>query len=918
MQTASGSGGPMAIDERATTENEQATATTENEQATATTERERAAAENDQAMASHSGGEEVAGRATAEKDQVTASLSGGEEVAGRATAENDQATASLSGGEEVAGQMENIDYEQFLKVKRNKWNEESLINVGCRLKNIATIEKIIRKEGKHKEFMSSCFKQFTNFPQKSLFSATVVHGVLLREIRIEGATENELFISFGGKKARFGCREFCLVTGLRFGELSEIINTPYVANANGIHKRYWPGQEGEDLKLSTVYQRFLKRKFKDPDDSLKMGLFLIANNVLFGQPLDKKVTNWLFNLVDDLDAFNSFAWGHYVFKMTMHYLRHGFRPRNSKKGHGKVRYRLYGFPWAVELWAMEAVGTLINGFGLRLQHTLPRMRCWAMKKRPRNGVQIISKIEANIRAGKAQVLEELKPTDDEVGADYWVGVDFDMSMGPQFIPLVEMKEKNELLDDGDDGDDGGDGDGDGVDGSDGGDGDGGEVGEGGDRDDVGDRGIGGQKKKRKAPKQKKKASAKKQQRETVPITRLAEQDPLPTPSSLGYTRTQLDDPLSVGFTQGYSPTLPEGMVHTPYPPRSSFMQPPPHMSSRQEPRSRDGDRINELLDAVKALPDLMKDIVKGEVSQLPGVLKGLMQEKQSTRGQNNNEAPSTDVRDPSSHIEQAVDAQAVDANVSIEQEVSPSSRQKEVDEEGLVSGDLTHIDAYMSLLAKRMESDPDEYRHSFVLLSSEFYTKVKVEWNRIIEADNEAGSSFDALEYECPEDWIEYGRGNRPGWGRPWWLYTQLLIPCCVGEPDGHWILCKVNLLDRHIGIFDPTASKKSKKNPFERFRQVMPLRRLLPSIMNRCGFYSSRSEKPRGSMFTVGVSSNPKIPQQVDDCSCGVFIAKYAETAIVKKADWNWGQKEMADYRKELAFQIYINSVVFKSPMQQ
>ncbi|KAK1583294.1 hypothetical protein Q3G72_022552 [Acer saccharum] len=454
MQTASGSGGPMAIDERATTENEQATATTE---------RERAAAENDQAMASHSSGEEVAGRATAEKDQVTASLSGGEEVAGRATAENDQATASLSGGEEVAGQMENIDYEQFLKVKRNKWNEESLINVGCRLKNIATIEKIIRKEGKHKEFMSSCFKQFTNFPQKSMFSATVVHGVLLREIRIEGATENELFISFG------------------------------VANANGIHKRYWPGQEGEDLKLSTVYQRFLKRKFKDSDDSLKMGLFLIANNVLFGQPLDKKVTNWLFNLVDDLDAFNSFAWGHYVFKMTMHYLRQGFRPRNSKKGHGKVRYRLYGFPWAVELWAMEAVGTLINGFGLRLQHTLPRMRCWAMTKRPRNGVQIISKIEANIRAGKAQVLEELKPTDDEVGADYWVGVDFDMSMGPQFIPLVEMKEKNELLDDGDDGDDGGDGgdggdgDGDGVDGCDGGDGDGGEVGEGGDRDDVGDR-----------------------------------------------------------------------------------------------------------------------------------------------------------------------------------------------------------------------------------------------------------------------------------------------------------------------------------------------------------------------------------------------------------------------------------------------
>ena len=143
----------------------------------------------------------------------------------------------------------------------------------------------------------------------------------------------------------------------------------------------------------------------------------------------------------------------------------------------------------------------------------------------------------------------------------------------------------------------------------------------------------------------------------------------------------------------------------------------------------------------------------------------------------------------------------------------------------------------------------------------------------------------------------------------------QLLIPCCVGEPDGHWILCKVNLLDRHIGIFDPTGSKK-KNMPFERFKQVMALRRLLPSIMNRCGFFLSRSEKPRGSMFTVGVSSNPKIPQQVDDCSCGVFICKYVETAVVKKANWSWNPKEMADYRKELAFQIYHNSVAFKSPI--
>ena len=140
----------------------------------------------------------------------------------------------------------------------------------------------------------------------------------------------------------------------------------------------------------------------------------------------------------------------------------------------------------------------------------------------------------------------------------------------------------------------------------------------------------------------------------------------------------------------------------------------------------------------------------------------------------------------------------------------------------------------------------------------------------------------------------------------------QLLIPCCVGEPDGHWILCKVDLLDRHISLCDPTGAKK-KSNHGERFKQVMPLTRLLPSIMNKCGFYKNRSEIPRGSIFNVG---RQIMPHQVDNCSCGVFICKYVETSITKLADWNWGQKDMPNFRKEIAFNIYNNSVTFKSPI--
>ncbi|KAK0580008.1 hypothetical protein LWI29_034962 [Acer saccharum] len=520
--------------------------------------------------------------------------------------------------------------------------------------------------------------------------------------------------------------------------------------------------------------------------------------------------------------------------MTMHYIRHGFRSRNTKKGNAPVRYWLYGFPWANEVWAMEAVKTLIDGFGLRLEHTLPRMRRWTMHKRPRNFVKIISDLEANIRSGKAQVLEVLKATNDEAQKDYMVEVDFDMSVGPQFKPPVEMemKENNESLDDLDDGTDDDDGD------------------DGGDGAPTRKTAV-----KRKAPKKKKKTSVKKQ-RKSIPITSLDEEDPLQSSYSTGYTPTPEDftagDPPTPHdqFTPGYTPTPLEDMLHPPPPPhrtRSSFQKNPPPISSRQEPQSRGGDRITELLEAVKALPDEMEHIVKQEVSQLsqlPGVLKALVQEIESTRGQRNKEAPLTDVTDQSLYVKEVGTSVAKELPPTTTKDVAPIV-EKEVAGSVLVSGDMRviynyaaeedrlirvklqtayckspfldptrasetnvkdrranmrhsrgkqnrlgenvgteesvdqsffleleklnnwsstdHIDAYMSLLAKRRESEPENFKHILVLLSSEFYTKLNVEWKRIIEADKEAESSFDILGFECPPDWIEYGCGGRPG-----------------------------------------------------------------------------------------------------------------------------------------------------------
>ncbi|KAK3225547.1 hypothetical protein Dsin_005409 [Dipteronia sinensis] len=93
-----------------------------------------------------------------------------------------------------------------------------------------------------------------------------------------------------------------------------------------------------------------------------------------------------------------------------------------------------------------------------------------------------------------------------------------------------------------------------------------------------------------------------------------------------------------------------------------------------------------------------------------------------------------------------------------------------------------HIDAYMSLLCKLCE-----------------------EWKKFQPyEDAPLTGEFDALSYKCPTDWLLYASGDKPGWGTCWSSVRYLLVPCAVGDPDGHWILCVIDLEKRTVCIYDP------------------------------------------------------------------------------------------------------------------
>ncbi|EOX96527.1 Uncharacterized protein TCM_005763 [Theobroma cacao] len=152
------------------------------------------------------------------------------------------------------------------------------------------------------------------YPQ-GYFYVGLLHSIMIRRITERQSMDHELWFAIGKSKAQLS-----------------------------------------NVKLQALLDTFREGNFQRPGDATKMALILIANNILFGQDYCRWVTPWLLSLVEDIDAWNVFLWGHYVWKLTLDYLLKGFEvPDLSVIKETRLHYNIYGFTW---FWAMEAISAL--------------------------------------------------------------------------------------------------------------------------------------------------------------------------------------------------------------------------------------------------------------------------------------------------------------------------------------------------------------------------------------------------------------------------------------------------------------------------------------------------------------------------------------------------------------------------------
>ncbi|KAK2650354.1 hypothetical protein Ddye_017843 [Dipteronia dyeriana] len=163
------------------------------------------------------------------------------------------------------------------------------------------------------------------------FSSGVVHWLLLHKIHHYGPTDKMRFM-LGKYSIQFFRVEFCLITGLKFGVILDM--TLYEDVENGIDQtRVEYGQWQE--KFNTV----------------KLCLLLMLNCILIGLGERGFIPNWQLCLVDDLDAFSAFLWDSHAYKYSIY----GFKRALHSQ---KKRYNLYGFTYALLVFALEVIPAL--------------------------------------------------------------------------------------------------------------------------------------------------------------------------------------------------------------------------------------------------------------------------------------------------------------------------------------------------------------------------------------------------------------------------------------------------------------------------------------------------------------------------------------------------------------------------------
>nr|GEV42397.1 uridine kinase-like protein 4 [Tanacetum cinerariifolium] len=269
--------------------------------------------------------------------------------------------------------MENVD--------QNNQNEVELYYARLSIRHKISVAWDIRTKligtPRYALFRETCFGPWLDvqFTDKD---PSLVHLILQTEYIPQQPKNDEMLFRIGGHELRFGREEFCLITGFRFGpsriSSEKCTDIPFRARVFS----HIPGRVS--IKGSDVASIFKDSFDQISDlDAVRISLLMLLEVGFLGRDSKWVVDDELLQLVDDLDSWNAFPWGSYIWDLTYAQLTSVLQTRKglhlSLLSTKLPRYNLVGFIWPFKIWIFE-VFPCTRQFARRDPGVIPRAIAW--------------------------------------------------------------------------------------------------------------------------------------------------------------------------------------------------------------------------------------------------------------------------------------------------------------------------------------------------------------------------------------------------------------------------------------------------------------------------------------------------------------------------------------------------------------
>ncbi|KAG5601423.1 hypothetical protein H5410_032793 [Solanum commersonii] len=210
-------------------------------------------------------------------------------------------------------------------------------------------------------FRATIFGPYLDIP-KCNFQGQISKCLLLLEL--EQSNSKVLHIRHAnGVILKVGIKEFAIITGLKCKGNTKEFEYPESTPCR-LFQKYFPGAV-KSVSKNHLVQRFMMGNWENNQDALQMAILYFLHTFILSQTGDSSIFVNEFLMVED-GRYQVYPWGQIAFTKLMDSLRQDFNL-------SKQLYRLYGLPYALNVWTYEFASQLNPEIAVKERNVIPRI-----------------------------------------------------------------------------------------------------------------------------------------------------------------------------------------------------------------------------------------------------------------------------------------------------------------------------------------------------------------------------------------------------------------------------------------------------------------------------------------------------------------------------------------------------------------